>query len=209
MYLSQLHLSPTDKKTQRTLHDVYLLHQVLLAAFPREAHQSGGRLLYRLEPSGGTEPNVRLLVQSEMQPQWGRIEVGSQLSITAQHTKVFDPELAPGSLFRFRIRANPTVKREGRRLGVIGEKDQLDWLQRKLAASGCKLLDCTVHDEGHLTGRKSARRSGVRPYVMTFRSSRFEGVLRVESTSDAVAAIGAGLGPGKAFGFGMLSLARL
>lgn len=118
----------------------------------------------------------------------------------------------------------------GKRVELRGEERQLEWLRRKGEAHGFRLTSARVADveseaEG-LTGpvpnvrvvpeaksrgwrrRDASDSEGGRVRRLTFGSTLFEGELIVE---DAVAfrrALEEGIGSAKAYGFGLLSVAR-
>src|SRR6185295_9354187 len=106
-------------------------------------------------------------------------------------------------------RANPTVRkksegrRHGARLGLIKETDQLAWLARKGEQGGFQLGGCVAVDEKIVQG---IRQKGVPP--LSFRSILFEGTLTITDPELFNSILAAGIGSGKAFGFGLLSVAR-
>ena len=51
---------------------------------------------------------------------------------------------ANGQLLRFRLRANPTVTRAGKRHGLTSQGAQLAWLQRQGERGGFQLVSCGV-----------------------------------------------------------------
>lgn len=141
--------------------------------------------------------------------------------------------LKAGMHLRFRLRANPTRKietktladgkrRNGKRVELRDEAEQAAWLERKAAQHGFRLRAVRSIDEDKRTGlRKSqdedANDGGdvaaagddkrVRPPRLTFASMLFEGELIVTNKELFVAALEGGVGTGKAYGFGLLSIA--
>ena len=86
-------------------------------------------------------------------------------------------------------------------MGLLREADQQAWLDRKAAAGGFRVL--------------AVRASNVRPWRWARGGTRarhdgvdFEGVLQVADPGRFLATVETGIGPAKAFGFGLLSLAR-
>ena len=86
-----------------------------------------------------------LLVQSFGQPDWSWLgEPGAQgyllpLSEPNPAVKPISLPLSAGQILAFRLRANPTVKRQKERVGLMREEDQLAWLRRKAEQSGFRL----------------------------------------------------------------------
>ncbi|MCK9459127.1 MAG: type I-E CRISPR-associated protein Cas6/Cse3/CasE [Proteobacteria bacterium] len=204
MYLSKLKASPMSLDVQRVLANPYLLHQGLLQAFSPEIRGGGGRVLFRVEPQDPGDVVV-VLVQSEPRPDWSRVAFWDRLALLSSECKDFEPKLSAGRRLRFRLRFNPTLQREGKRLPKLGEEAQRAWLARKLDAAGMELLGAVLVDEGKVA---AVKRDVSSERKMTFLSVRADGALAVKDAVRAVAAIRAGIGPAKGLGFGLLSLAR-
>ena len=206
MYLSRLILNPRSRRTQSELSSVYELHRSIMRAFP--SHLSDDeRVLFRVDIDRITGvPTV--LVQSQDVPDWSFFdgEAGYLLDTGECNPacKRFEPTLRAGQLLAFRLRANPTVKRDGRRVAWFDETDQLDWLRRKADQHGFRVVSATVTPEGFVDTRKSegGTRHSVRHYAV-----RYDGHIQVVDSQACVEAIASGIGPAKAFGFGLLSLA--
>jgi CRISPR system Cascade subunit CasE len=143
--------------------------------------------------------------------------------------------MEPGNRYRFRLRANPTrrVHRRatlemdakstrsrteeaasiGKRVELTREEDQIAWLKRRGEAAGFSVIVTRlVPDQGVLalqagpSEKMVGRRQGQR---LTLATVLFDGVLQV--TDDALFrdALVNGVGPGKAFGCGLLSIAPI
>ena len=124
--------------------------------------------------------------------------------------------LAPGSVLRFRLCANPTRRlfvtqqkeeRKGARVDIRGDDQLQHWLERKGVANGFELVRRGSDNLSMVvnTGTVRARKQTA---TLTFSSVMFEGVLRVTDPDRMYQAVRNGIGSGKAFGFGLLSLAR-
>jgi CRISPR system Cascade subunit CasE len=87
----------------------------------------------------------------------------------------------------------------------LGEEAQVAWLRRKMEAAGLELVAVRQHDEGMRHGSRKKLEDERR---MTFVSVLYEGVVRVMDTDRAMTAVQGGVGSAKAFGFGLLSIAR-
>lgn len=151
--------------------------------------------------------------------------------------KPIDDQLSlihPGLMLRFRLRANPTRKipaatpsdprrRNGMRVELQDEEKQIAWLVRKGTLHGFDLYTSQADEhrpnvrvvaEDKLTGRRARHdttdqtEQQERTGRLTFGSVLFEGALRVTDAAAFRVAVQHGIGSGKAYGFGMLSLAR-
>ena len=194
MYLSKIDMPPLSRKTVKILSDLYTAHQMVMGGFKKYDAEESGRILYRLEPERYDE-TYRVLVQSESEPDWSHLSPYVEIDL-----KQWESRLQEGRRYRFRLRANPIVTRQGRRFGLIGESDQRRWLERK--DLGLSWIDYHVIDEGHRTSWKIGR-------PIYYRSVVYEGIVEVVVHKKALAALYGGIGPAKGFGFGLLSLARI
>lgn len=220
MYLSLLRLNPASRRAMCDVMDVHALHVRLMSAFPTTA---GSRaevgLLHRVERDGAGRPQV--LVQSRLRPDWSRLPerylaapaalktIGGVLTV-----------LKPGVRLRFRLRANPTKRLlrperrvglppridrgglEGKRVALLREEEQLAWLARRAQAAGFRIVSLLVRPEMDAGGRKTDGTN------LAFGAVTFDGVLVVEDVARFREALEHGIGPGKAYGFGLLSVAR-
>jgi CRISPR system Cascade subunit CasE len=217
MFLSRLLPSPRSPQARRDLALVYELHRTLLRAFPDKADGGPGRVLFRVDLPRDTGTAV-VLVQSEKPPDWSLLRP-DYLTRPAE-SKPFEPTFTVGQRLAFRLRANPTCKTgtlsksdrlagrsksNGRRLGLLREGQQREWLVRKAEAGGFRVLGVTVVPEGFAHGSKDA--GGVR-VGLSLLAVRFDGLLGVTDPGRFLQTLREGIGPAKGFGFGLLSLAR-
>jgi CRISPR system Cascade subunit CasE len=212
MYLSRLILNPRSRAAQRELANPYELHRTLMRAYPEDLPDSE-RVLFRTEtdPRSGV-PTV--LVQSQTEPDWSDLTTWQDYLLPEPQwppavfsnpaTKEFDLPLQRGQRLAFRLRANPTVKREGSRHGLYKEEDQRAWLARKGRRGGFDVLRLTVIKEGNAYAW--IRRNG-NTRKLTHFAVRFDGVLEVIEPHVLRETVADGIGPAKGFGFGLLSLA--
>jgi len=196
MFLSQLTFDPIDRKAMRTLSDLYNLHQAVMYAF--KAYGDRPRVLYRLEPEMRHE-QVVVLVQSPVKPHWSD-EDRQGAGITGTWTKKFNPAIKRGTALRFRLRANPTVTRKGKRFGLIRDEALHKWLIRREERIGARFMSFNMIDEGYLKGVKGKK-------YIHIKIARFDGRLVVHNADTFLRQMETGIGPAKGFGCGMLSIA--
>lgn len=208
MYLSRLILNPFCRQVQQEIAQPYEMHRTLLQAFVGDRAAAG--VLFRVDLARRTGvPTV--LVQSTELPDWTFLHSHpTYLLFPAPDgkdnpsCKPWNPQFAPGQLLAFRLLANPTFKRQGKRLAWLQEKDQLRWLQRKGAQNGFRLRQVMAVPQGLRRGRK---RDDHGEHLVSHFAVRFDGLLQVTDPQACRRAVERGLGPGKAFGFGLLSVA--
>ncbi len=202
MYLSQLLLNPRSAMAQRELASPYQMHRTILSAFPSADSGGPGRVLFRVEPEQA-DLGVRVLVQSAQRPAWDAVLAAHPgYLIAPPAVKEVCPMLPVGRPLRFRLRANATYRRDGKRLGHMTEERQRQWLWRKAEAGGFRILGVLVRPEGMVRDRA---RPGEPPF--SWLSVLFDGVLEITDGARAHATLAQGIGSGKGMGFGLLSLA--
>jgi len=202
MFLSRLKFSLACRETSRLLGDVYALHSAILRAFPNREAGGPGRVLYRVEPVFSLDPScVEILVQSEKKPaveEWAVLPLYDPVEGPKKLEK--DKMITSGQTLFFRLRANPTVKKQGKRYPIVGEENLRKWLERKFEAGGCLLIEARVIPEGKARSKQKQ---------ILLNSVLFEGILSVKNEEAAMKMIEKGIGPAKGFGFGLLSVARV
>ena len=204
MELTRVELNPGDARARRDLANPYEMHSTLARAFADGAQYPARNFLWRLEPRIGLA-NPVLLVQSQSAAHWGNFEkVQSNWALAIDSKQVDERTLVTsGRILRFRLRANPTVTRQGKRHGLYREDDQIGWLERQAARHGFEAQALAVSEPSRIVA--SRRRSGASQVVVY--SALFDGVLRVTDVDLFVHALREGLGHAKALGLGLLSVA--
>jgi CRISPR system Cascade subunit CasE len=157
-----------------------------------------------VDPQPGN--SVVILVQSATQPDWDyAFHNARHLLAAPPQVKPFTPGFADGQQLRFRLVANPTFKRAGKRLAWLHEEDQVRWLARKGEQAGFRLLQALATPIGMNTGRKRDEHGD---QSLSWFGVRFEGLLQVTDAEACHETLIRGLGPAKALGCGLLSVAR-
>jgi hypothetical protein len=126
--------------------------------------------------------------------------------------------LKAGQRYRFRLRANPCVTRNGKRLGLLQLVEQERWIQRKGQSHGFILpqlpaFDCSEVPEPRIDVTVSQERmlSGMQHHGNSIRifSVLYDGVMTVTDADAFVKVLHTGIGHGKALGLGLLSVAPI
>ena len=137
MFLHRIHLNTRCREARHDLADPYQMHSTLCRAFS-DGNQKcpEGQFLWRLEPETDTEGHPRVLVQSRSLPDWSRIEISGWFSKEPDppvdiEKRLITNSLQAGRVFRFRLRANPCVTRNSKRLGLLQAEEQEAWIERK------------------------------------------------------------------------------
>ncbi len=209
MYLSQLLLDPASRRVQSELSNRYELHRTLTAQFPAN-QRSDINLLYRLEiPDRQVYQPIILLVQTGIKPDWSEL-AESGLLVDLPRVKAFNPDLPARARYYFRLVANPTIRTKqtdgkSRRVGLYRSEAQKEWLQRKAQQGGFIVESLGLQDLGMV---ESIKKKNNRTYQIKHYAVQFDGVLRVTELQKFKKTLEKGVGSAKAFGFGLLSLAK-
>jgi CRISPR system Cascade subunit CasE len=214
MYLSRLILNPRSRRVQSEIADRYQLHRSIMGAFPDHLGADEERVLFRLDQDTRSG-DLTLLVQSWTLPDWSWLAEPNArdylrpVSVPNPALKEFQLDLASGQTLAFRLRGNPTARRRlpdgsKKRVGLQREEEQLEWLERKAERNGFRIRSVRTSHQAKAYGQ--IYQNGDK-HRLTFFSVQFDGLLRVEDAEQLEEAVRSGIGSGKAFGFGLLSLA--
>ncbi len=199
--MSRAVLNLADAAARRDIANPYEMHSTLM----RLVDAGSGRPLWRLERSKDHERPPVVLIQTESSPDASALRGASPsylLEFCSRENRLLS-RVKTGDVLNFRLRANPTVTRERKRHGLERIEDQLSWLERQVKGAGAKLIWAQTSDSGKV---RFARRGSKRPIVLM--GVTFDGQLEVVEPEALRAAVKAGIGPGKALGFGLMTLAR-
>lgn len=205
MYLTKITLNLRCERARRDLANPYEMHRTLSWAVAEALQERRERLLWRVEPYRLTPPVV--LVQTLTRPDWSKVfaRFPDYGELDPTSPKFFDPEFREGQVLRFRLRANPTVKRLEKRYALQSVEEKMEWLGRKLELAGAKVLRAMITGETRIRARKSATSDA--PFIV-IHAVLYEGLLQVVDPARLKEALARGIGPAKGLGMGLLSLAR-
>lgn len=208
VYLSLLEIDSRSRTGRTWLGNPYRVHQRLLMAFPGA---EPGRVLFRIEDEWAPP---RIIVQSEAEAEWDAAFGGFAVLASPIQQKALSMDVAAGDVLRYRLRANPTKrlsagcpgkKVDGPRVGLFKEEDQRAWMERKASSAGFKLLSVDVRPLSTIVSHKNPAKDRTRQSHLAV---QFDGLLRVLDPHGLEKAVRSGIGSAKAYGFGLLSLAR-
>lgn len=233
-YLSRVPINPMRRDAQWLLGSPQRLHASVLSALPRQPAEE--RTLWRRDDVldvVGTCRRVDLLVLTQTQPSWAGIveKYGwPDTDAGAAQVRDYSPVLDFVQLGRelaFRICANTSSvshdvtkpspsqaaslgKGRAVRLGHRSVGHQLGWFLERAAGDGdtwgfsvgeVEAPNLTLVERGSLDFRKGGHR-------VRLSTATFEGVLRITDTARFAAVLLNGMGRGKAYGCGLLTVAR-
>lgn len=207
MYLSRVELDPTRRSTMAALAAPQKLHGAVEIAFTGERR----RRLWRLDRLG---ERLYLLLLSEDVPELSGV-VEQFGTGAAAETRSYDPLLQrvePGSSWQFRLTANPTKcckdpkapAERGTVAAHCSTKYQKQWLLDRAAKHGFALRE----EEFTVTRVQWQHfaKHGTRP--VTLLAVTYEGALQVTDPEQFRALLCQGMGRGKAYGLGLMTVMR-
>lgn len=225
MYLSQWRISADSSQILRVMGDCYVLHQKIMEIFPKglSDRKADLSLLYRVERRAPEEGHI-IFIQSKIEPDRDFVSTGSFAKggeVNEFQTKkysTFISSLSTDRLYGFLIHANPCVKKgtstrearlsgeknNGKRIAIKKYNDLAFWLELKSFDHGFSLQELSIGEKVVKTGYK--RKDGEK-HRITCEGCAFSGILQITDKALFLRAVENGIGPGKAFGYGLLSLA--
>ncbi|MCL2137467.1 MAG: type I-E CRISPR-associated protein Cas6/Cse3/CasE [Coriobacteriia bacterium] len=209
MYLSRIELDKTSRNVRLALASPQRMHAIIAGCFDDlEVKQ---RSLWRIDT---IDENTYLLVFSMDIPDFNSL--ADQFAINDDSkiiTKAYDSFLNGfecGETLRFRITANPSISKKnntdpnnrGRVLGHITVDQQKKWLEERSLKNGFELLSFDIVSRGE---REFERGSG----IVTFTVASYEGLIKITDIKLFTYALAHGIGREKAYGCGLMTVARL
>ncbi len=185
------------------------------------------------EPRG----RVTVYIQSHVPPDWSFLDdhpaylsAGAEPpNPTCKDVGEVYRRLQAGQVLSFRLRANPTKRigkpsegndeLKGKRVGLLRQEEQIQWLTRRAEKCGFEIVMKQVQDEDGKTyeiprvnvcpegKQRGHKREDGASHEMTHLAVCFDGLLRITNADAFREALASGIGPAKAFGFGLLSIA--
>ena len=183
------------------------------AANVDDAHHADTRCLWRLDPG---RVHHTLYIVSSCVPDTALLIEQFGIAVSDVNTCEYEPflvKIRQGQEWQFRLKANPTRsipsktrEQRGKRTGIVREQDQLSWFIEHGRKSGFHIpinrLDVPeVRVQG--SGTVSFARHSL---TVTLASAVFEGYLVVDDPEALRNALVQGIGRGKGYGFGLLTL---
>ncbi len=233
VYLSRIQLNPRRRDARWLLSSPQRLHAAVLQSFPEPPTGDRGgepRVLWRLDEDHG---RVLLYVVSPQQPDFAGLaeQAGwptTERGTTQPYDRLLD-RLAPGQQWAFRLTANPTryLRSEdgrARRVGHVTVGFQEQWLLERSEAHGFRVTtgpqDTADGPADLLITRRTVDSFGRRDpadcetrarrsRTVTLSIAQFDGRLEVTDPDALRRTLVTGIGPAKAYGCGLLTLARL
>lgn len=213
LWLTRLNPDARSRDVIADLNDARRLHKRIMSLFP-DGQGSSPRaamgVLYRVEHD--TARGLRILVQSQHAPSGQRLPEGYGDLASPIILKGLLEKLELGISVNYRITGNPTKRAAGHdpknpngRLGrgdlvsLTGSRAE-EWWERRAAVAGLQLHSLTARPLPELTSQSD------RSQPLTIRAVQFDGTATITDPEAARVAVVDGIGRGRAFGCGLLSV---
>jgi len=253
LYLSRLTLDLNCRQVRSEIAKHYEMHRTLMHAFKgyavnkEENVRKKCGVLFRADVD---DQNCRALVyvQSIVEPDWSCLDKCKNYLLFEEgipnpvykNVALSYRGLRNGQTLSFSLRANPTKRiakptkgddiLKGKRVALLREEEQVDWLVRKGAEreNGCpggfeilakaikeqdddirQIVHVNTTIEGKQTGYKKDKQDERREHRMTHLAVRFDGLLRITDPEAFRETLARGIGPAKAFGCGLMLVKRI
>ncbi len=223
MYLSRIQLNRQRRDAWRLLGSPQRLHAAVLASFldpPTGALDGDPRVLWRLDHEANgrlflyvVSPDRPDLVHLAEQAGWPSADRGG--------SKDYGPFLArleAGQRWAFRLTANPTRyrrtadDRRAKRVAHVTVAQQESWLAERAETYGFQILGTM---NGNCSPQLVVTRRNIQQFdrrgtekPVTLGVAQFDGLMDVTDPEALRRALVGGIGPAKAYGCGLMTLAR-
>ena len=203
--LSRILLNPRRLGARKLLSNRHALHAAVRSAWP---FHPDSHPLWRLEPSGQNGTPPALLVVGPSNPSWEHLVEQAGWDAHPGQTRDYSPVVdvireRPGASYAFALDANPSSQgRSRKRRFLTGPENQTGWLRRQGERHGFQVQAADVSNSAlpDIFHRGEKR--------ITLPTVRFTGTLTVTDPDTFSNALTHGIGRGKAYGCGLLTLAR-
>lgn len=213
VHLARLRLAARSRQVHRDLGDAARLHTTVQSLFPDAlgaAPRAATNTLFRVERE---QSGASLLIQSTLPINRNALPTGYADSVEYRDLTPLLDWIEPDRIVRYRIDANPSkqvrtpgTNQRGRRTPLFGS-DAIAWWEQRARQAGLHCaLTLDIAQPPILASRGKAA-DGNNSKGVRLSAVRFEGVATVTDPDTLRAAITAGIGQGRAYGLGLLSIA--
>lgn len=229
MYLSRCEINPNRRGAKHLLGNPQAMHAAVLSCFPRSLSAENGRVLWRVDQS---ESGVFLYVTSGLEPDFTVIQEqagwpDARTALAKPYDRFLDA-LQEGQFYHFRLSANPVrgIPRTGETRGKVRAHvttaQREKWLVQRSAELGFEICinPHALDSESEKSDEEIPRLLSVvgsrkwlfdkgredQRHRVTLQMVTFEGVLQVTDSSRLRETLVGGVGRGKAYGCGLMTL---
>jgi CRISPR system Cascade subunit CasE len=214
MFMTRFEINPRRRAAREILSSAQRMHAAVSAGFSESrADAVDGRILWRLDEG---RYDVVLYVVSPDEPDLTHLVESIGRSTYPAQSRDYGPfldKLAAGERWAFRLRANPVHNvrgpdgGRGKRVGHVTADQQTAWFHRQAQRHGFHVVTGSADVPDLALRDRRTQRFVRRNRTVTLSTAVVEGTLQVEDPQLLRAALVGGIGPGKGYGCGLLTLA--
>lgn len=201
MYLIRIDMDRSQRAIRNAVADCQKMHRLLMGLFDMPRQEA--RVVYRLKEQG---MQIAVYLYSAVPVIVERLLPGMKL-VGQRDVSDWLDSMKNGRLLRFDLLVMPSKKIPGtggnsRRRVLRSQEERTAWLKRKAEQNGFEI--CALAEQGNTSFY------GVHPKddgTMRWDSYHYTGLLKITDDNAFQHAVEGGIGPGKAYGMGMLLLA--
>jgi len=192
MYISKVYVDVKLPIVRHDLSNLNFFYETL------KKISGGGSPVYRIDSvplnqTGYIQPVV-LISENKPEISDGKIPGGYVSKI---ETFKYDIPVRAGMVYKYYLRANPSVKIFFKNADLETEESWKKWLEIEGNSNGFEIVDLKVTDDGYVTCNEKK---------VKFQSVLFEGALKITDEVKFRKALDRGLGRGREYGLGLLSI---
>lgn len=202
MVLTKLVLDPRHPAVRQDLHNCQDMHRSLMHIFGEERHKA--KVLYRVRL---TDSGAAVYLFSDKEPAFPPL--AGMFLAGSRDMEPFFNSVSAGKRYSFDLLAAPCKKvavegvKNSRRRLLRTEEERLAWLRERGEKCGFSILWVREGGQERKWGSHAQAEGG----SMVINAVHYCGTLKVEDPGAFRKACSSGIGPGKAYGLGMLLLA--
>lgn len=226
-WLTRIVLNTDREDVRAEIRNAVAMHRRVMSLFPDVESLSDARshfgVLHRIEHSGATQSrhdrrigSAVLLVQSNTEPTYDRLPADYSLRNESRNLAPLLEALKPGRHLRYRCDANP-IRRPTQRTRELYQLETTvialhgrhadDWWHRQAERAGLKIWTHESHSVATARGKTPDKKRPGKENNVRHHRVRFEGLAEVVAPDALRQALRSGIGKGKAYGAGLLTIA--
>lgn len=202
MYLTKIELDLGNRAVRAALGDCQKMHRLLNGLFDQS--RENAQLLYRVN-AGGSDCTIYLYSERPVHRErlFPFMTLAGERDVSGWQRTMTD-----GRRIRFDLLTMPSKKvaqadgKNSRRRVLRTVDERMTWLARKASQNGFEILGVQELGVASVTGNHAAELGG----QMNWDAYHYIGILEIRDADAFQKALSCGIGPGKAYGLGMILL---
>lgn len=198
MFLSKVEIDRFRPEVRSALADCQQMHRLVTGMFGKD--RESAQALYRTNIVGN---KLNIYIYSHC----SAVRLPS-CDIQQRDITSWLNQMKENQVWSFDLIAAPTKKvsvdgkKNSQRRILKSPEERKSWLDRKAEQFGFQILYCQEQEQVHVNGKHNPESGG----KMYHDGYRYQGTLRITNVTEFRKALELGIGPSKAYGFGMMML---